>query len=282
VRPFCVSLTLATLIAVSWPDNLAAAPAQCVVDTAEGQPSVVRTNGRQELWRAATAPASEEARETLSVDGPAAHRPVADPPDLAFDEMLQGPHGRAARWVEPPALVVLMSVMEYRVGAQTHYEATSEQLTDADAIDLVADLTRALALLTGNTFTRFAAIRRETVPAGRVASVLRPGEIVVGRYRGLRERLGTIGLGGRSERGGTIRGGSIILDTEYERRGPLRSLLRTHELGHALGYHHVESRVSIMNPRIGSEPTDVDRRAAAVAFRDRRSVAARPCDEPQG
>jgi len=100
--------------------------------------------------------------------------------------------------------------------------------------------------------------------------------------RGLRERLGTIGLGGRSERGGTIRGGSIILDTEYERRGPLRSLLRTHELGHALGYHHVESRVSIMNPRIGSEPTDVDRRAAAVAFRDRRSVAARPCDEPQG
>jgi predicted Zn-dependent protease len=47
----------------------------------------------------------------------------------------------------------------------------------------------------------------------------------------------------------------------------MRRLLRIHELGHALGYNHVKSRRSIMNPTLGSEPTDFDRRAAMVAFR---------------
>ena len=38
-------------------------------------------------------------------------------------------------------------------------------------------------------------------------------------------------------------------------------MIRTHELGHALGYNHVESRPSIMNPRAGGGFTDFDREA---------------------
>jgi len=65
-----------------------------------------------------------------------------------------------------------------------------------------------------------------------------------------------------------------VLDNEFDRTSELRRLLRTHELGHALGYNHVKSRVSIMNPRIGPELTDFDRQVVMLAFRrpDFRSI----------
>jgi hypothetical protein len=42
--------------------------------------------------------------------------------------------------------------------------------------------------------------------------------------------------------------------------------LRIHELGHALGYQHVQTTPSIMRPTIGPEPTDFDRAAALIAY----------------
>jgi hypothetical protein len=102
---------------------------------------------------------------------------------------------------------------------------------------------------------------------------MRPGQIVVGRYRGVKDRLNTIGVGGRLRSSGAIKGGTIFLDEDYDRTSSKRGLLRTHELGHALGYDHVESRPSIMNSRIGAEVTEFDRRAALVAFRESRAPA---------
>ena len=61
---------------------------------------------------------------------------------------------------------------------------------------------------------------------------------------------------------------SIILDSDFDRMNDSRNLLRMHELGHALGYNHVQSRVSIMNPKIGPGPTELDRAIARVAFKD--------------
>jgi matrixin len=187
---------------------------------------------------------------------------------IEADGNLPAPRGDIAslRWDRAPELVVMMPVMEYEKGRGTEYRATSQQLTDKEAEALVSDLTEGLSLLTGQAFRGFSAIRRETAAAGETVNVMRPGHIVVARYQGVRDQLSTIGFGGRSTRGSTIRAASIILDSDFDRTNATRRLLRMHELGHALGYDHVLSRKSIMNPTIGHGPTDLDRVAANIAF----------------
>jgi hypothetical protein len=191
-------------------------------------------------------------------------------PDIdsqALDEMLRGSKGRRERWTHVPELVVLTSVMQFQTAAANTYLATDNTLSDDDLAGLVSDLTNALAMLTGNTVAAFASIRFESVSPGVSAPVIRPDQIVVGRYRGVRQRLEILGLGGRAVRAdGSITGAAVILDDDYDREGALRTRLRTHELAHALGYNHVHSRESIMNPRIGPDATDFDRRAVAIAF----------------
>jgi hypothetical protein len=199
----------------------------------------------------------------------------------ALDEMLRGGQASAPRWDRVPGLVVLRPVMQYETGRGTEYRATSQQLTQEEATSLVADLTAALAALTNSALTGFSEVRFETALPGDEVNVMRPGQIVVARYAGVRDQLATIGFGGRSTRGSTIRAGSIILDNEFDRANDTRRLLRMHELGHVLGYNHVTSRVSIMNPKIGPEFTDVDRVIARVAFQD-AAPAAGGCAVPVG
>lgn len=185
----------------------------------------------------------------------------------ALQEMLRGSNDRPQRWNRAPELTVLETVMQYHNGEPTAYTATSEQLTGQEVDALTKDLTAALASLTDNTYDQFAAIHRESVAAGTSVRLLRPGQIVVGRYRDVQKLVQTIGYGGRASRAdGTITGAAIILDSDYDRTSAKRKLLRTHELGHALGYNHVQSQISIMNPSIGPELTDFDRRAARMAF----------------
>ena len=57
----------------------------------------------------------------------------------------------------------------------------------------------------------------------------------------------------------------LMLDADFDRQSSQRFLLRTHELGHALGYHHVQSRPSVMNPRVGNAITEFDRAAIRYA-----------------
>jgi hypothetical protein len=210
-------------------------------------------------------------RET-ALAGPAAERvrlsliPVAF--DLeAFDEMFRTANTRLQRWVAPPSLVVLGSVMAYQNGTSDEYEATGEQLSDDEVSLMVAHLTEGLALLTGETFTSFASVTVERPEAGTRVNVNRAGRVVVGRFNGISTLANTIGYGQWSElQDGTVVGGSMFLDREFDRDDSRRRLLRIHELGHALGYLHVTKRTSIMNPAIGPEPTDFDRTAARIAF----------------
>ena len=186
----------------------------------------------------------------------------------AFDQMFRTDN-RLHRWTTAPALVVLTTVLNYTrgLGSTEEYHATAEQLTEAETALLIEQLTEALALLTGNHFRNFASVERESVSAGSRITPLREGKIVVGRYNGVEGVLNTIGFGQWQTQGnGQVIGGAVYLDRDFDKNSEARRLLRTHELGHALGYNHVTTRTSIMNPAIGPEPTIFDRQGALIAF----------------
>lgn len=184
----------------------------------------------------------------------------------AFNEMFRSLNSRLARWTTRPSLVVLGTVMDYRGTGET-YEATGESLTDDELTLLVSHLTEGLAFLTGSTYQTFASVDIERPAAGTRFAPFRPGTIVVGRYKGISLFARTIGWGQWAEAAdGTVTGGAIFLDRDFDRDDSRRRLLRVHELGHALGYQHVEKRTSIMNPAIGPEPNDFDRAGALIAF----------------
>ena len=205
-----------------------------------------------------TAPTSERTKIALI---PAAF-------DLeAFNEMFRATNNRLQRWTERPSLVVLGSVMKYRSGDRDEYEATGEQLSDAETATFVAHLNEGLALLTGGTYTNFASVVIERPQPGEEVNVRRARTIVAGRYSGIVTLRNTIGFGGwANQPDGTVVGGAMWLDRDFDRDNPQRRLLRIHELGHALGYNHVTTRASVMNPAIGPEPTAFDRAGALIAF----------------
>jgi hypothetical protein len=132
---------------------------------------------------------------------------------------------------------------------------------------MVAHLLEGLGVLTGGTYSTFTSIEIERPASGSRASVSRAGKIVVGRYNGIVSLANTIGYGQWATAGdGSVAGGAMFLDKEFDRNDQRRRLLRIHELGHALGVLHVTSRPSIMNPSIGADVTDFDRAAALIAF----------------
>jgi hypothetical protein len=199
----------------------------------------------------------------------------------AFDEMFRASNARLQRWTTKPGLVVLATVMTYRNTSDGDYTASAEQLTEDEVNLMVAHMTEGLALLTGNTFTNFAAVEIERPASGSRVNVLRTSRIVVGRYNGIVSLANTIGYGQWAEAAdGTITGGAMYLDRDFDRGDARRRLLRIHELGHALGYQHVRARPSIMNTSIGPEPTEFDRAGALIAFQ--RPVGNRAPDADPG
>ena len=222
------------------------------------------------LLAAFTAAASAEhsaVAEGRTSDGPGATVTLDAGDTRAMDEMLRGTSGHERHWTQRPRLVVVTTVMAFADGPHQDYTAVDAQLSDTEAHQLVDDLTAGLALLSGRTFDHFASIDIERPRAGTAVRVSREGEIVVGRFRGVRAILNAVGYGGRTARpDGTITSGTVMLDEEYDGSDRLRNLLRMHELGHALGYNHVASQRSIMNATLGAAPTDFDRKVARIAF----------------
>jgi hypothetical protein len=224
------------------------------------QTAILMSASVVERHKLVTTPSLEPARESL-IPG------IFDL--VAFDQMFRSGNAGLQRWTSAPSLVVLTTVMKYAnaLGGQDEYYATSEQLTEEETTVLIDQLTQGLGLLTGNTFTSFAAIERESVSSGTKVSTLRSGKIVIGRYQGIVGLINTIGFGRwATDDSGQVIGGAVYLDRDFDKSSEARRLLRTHELGHALGYGHVTARTSIMNPSIGPEPTTFDRQGAVIAF----------------
>jgi hypothetical protein len=185
----------------------------------------------------------------------------------AFDEMFRASNGRLQRWTTAPSLVILGSVMSMKGGSGGSYSATGDQMSEDEVSEMITHLTEGLSLLTGGSYAAFARIDVERPAEGDRVTVWREGTIVTGRYDGVVSTAGTIGFGQWAEEpDGTISGGAMFLDREFDRVDSRRRLVRIHELGHALGYQHVTLRPSIMNPAVGSLPSDFDRDAAVVAF----------------
>jgi hypothetical protein len=220
--------------------------------------AVLRGNSFVERETTVTGPASPPARLSL----------IPSAFDLEpFDEMFRTTNARLQRWTTRPSLVVLGTVMNYRGAIGDDYSASAEQMRDDEVAEMVDHMTEGLAILTGGTFTNFAAVDVERHASGARVRVARDNQIVVGRYNGIVTFARTIGYGGWAEEpDGTITGGSMFLDRDFDQSDGRRRLLRIHELGHALGYQHVTSRPSIMNPSIGPEPTAGDRAGAVIAF----------------
>lgn len=227
-----------------------------------GKPSTfdlrARGNGIVERQSAIVGPGTEPARVSL----------IPRSFDLnAFDQMFRHNSGSLQRWTLRPTLVVLGSVMTYFNGDRDEYPATSDQLSDEEIEQLVAHVTEGLGILTAGTFTAFQSVEIERPAAGASVSVTRTGKIVIGRYSRTLIHANTVGLGQWAlGADGSVRGGSVFLDNDFDKTDKRRRLLRIHELGHALGMMHVTERPSILNPTLGSDVTDFDRHAASIAF----------------
>jgi len=221
---------------------------------------------------ATTATGSAIVERRTSVNGPSADRVrvslIPASFDLqAFNQLVRSANSRLQRWTTEPSLVIVATAMAFKADSGSESTAISDQMSDDEVSQLVAHLTEGLTLLTGGTYTRFAAIDIERPASGDRVMSKRSGTIVVGRYSGIGSFSETIGFGTWQEQSdGRVTGGSIFLDRDFDRNDGRRRLLRIHELGHALGYLHITTRTSVMNPAIGPEPTDFDRVAANLAF----------------
>ena len=103
-------------------------------------------------------------------------------------ELLEGAKGRREAWIAAPSLVIVTTVMDYTSGdLMNGYSATTEQLNEKERDALVADFTQALDDWTGGQIKAFADVRVESAPAGQTVKVLRAGQIVAGRYRGVQK-----------------------------------------------------------------------------------------------
>ena len=162
MRGFIICPVVA-LLSTAWPSSASpAAPASTTVPA--GMCEIEATTAASLLLR-------EDGSPLVLREGPS----------QGLEEALRGVAGRATRWIKAPSLLVLTSVMDYQSGVGTEYQATADRLSDEETNALIADLTAALTVLTGGTFTDFAEVRLESTPTGATTSAMRPGHIVVGR-----------------------------------------------------------------------------------------------------
>ena len=189
-----------------------------------------------------------------------------------FDQLVRSAGAQPlVRWTSAPGLIVIGKTLQY-VNANSLVDATAlaESISDEDLTSLVADMTNGLPLMTGGTFTGFSSVVIQTPDAGQLVHLRNTGFITVSRQAGLSTASVTdvLGYGSWQLLGSVVVGGTIALDRTND-VGAFQKPVRIHELGHALGYNHVTTRISVMNPQCCSviDPNAADQLATKLAFR---------------
>lgn len=183
----------------------------------------------------------------------------------AFDQMFRSPG--LTRWTTQPPLIISKRSVTFTSADMESGIALEDSLTDDEMVSLRSDLMWALPQLTGGTL-RFAGVTEMTAAPGSEVQLLITKAITVVRAVGLSEATGFWGIGRyQTQPDGTVTGGFLMLDRDFDRTGgPYQRSLRSHELGHALGYNHVTARPSVMNPAATLEPNAFDLDACIIAF----------------
>jgi Carboxypeptidase regulatory-like domain len=209
-----------------------------------------------------------ERRTTVQVPGPElALSMIASNLDLvAFDQMLRAP--MLYRWTTAPPLLVERRTLQFAGENAASATATEDAMTDADLASLQLDLQDALAPMTGGAFSGFSDIQQQTTIPGAQVGILNTGVITVTWMAGLAAATGVLGYGRfQIQSDGSVISGSIQMDRDFQRSGSQSvRTLRAHELGHALGYSHVTTRMSVMQPDATVWPTPWDSDAFRIAF----------------
>lgn len=188
----------------------------------------------------------------------------------AFEEMIRnfGEPGVLKRWTEPPALIVETSLIDRDASLDANgvpFEtviASDQQQSETAINEVIAQLTRALPLMTGGQFTAFSSVSTQTTAAGMPVTLETLGAITVVRYPSSDIRCRGYGSFSYTQDYVAV-AGRVLLQACT---GPLAQAVAAHELGHALGYGHVAAQPSVMAPTVTVDVTEFDQQATAIAY----------------
>ncbi len=192
----------------------------------------------------------------------------------AFDQMFRASQ-RLQRWTSAPPLVILTRAVQFEGTYANNAVVLADELTTEEQQGLLKDLSDGFVALTDQQLGSFSSVTFESPEVGSRVNVMRTGFILVARSKGLTAGTPEHFWGyGRWATGstGAVVGGNVMIDEDFDSGASAysqhRRCLRIHELGHALGYNHVDqqTRASVMNPTARLEPNQWDQQAVHIAF----------------
>lgn len=237
---------------------------QISVDTPSSTPRRVTISG----------PGAVERTTFLRVPGPDAEIDVIPSSfDMRTFDVLARPYGRIIRWDSAPVLAIERRVLECQATTPDQSTATATAMTNTDAVvaEIDSQATSAIGQMTGGRIPAFETVETQLAGVGAMVNLMVPGRITIARCTFLAERTGAVGYSKWDYDGnGRLTAGAIVIDYLYDEGAATaeRFHLRSHELGHTLGYAHVDVP-SIMNIGGGQSLvlTQWDTLAMGLAYR---------------
>lgn len=193
--------------------------------------------------------------------------------DLRSFDQLARSYQELIRWDEAPGLTIERRILECSATtpAESLAQATPAVTSAATLAEMTGHLTDAIGPLTGGRFTAFSSIDTPLAEAVATVNLMVPGRITIARCTKLAERANAVGYAKFDYAGnGRIKGGVVVLDYDYDEAAPQaeRFHVRAHELGHTLGFNHVEVRsIMAITGAMSLTFTPWDLEAMALAYR---------------